>query len=628
MDIIIADKYIYCGHNKNVDGPRMLFSILGYNYGRIILNIFTPILFSLFLRKQGTTTYHRNNINHFFFLTKICANFVAMRMLRRVIPHRPQRCWFFSRNRCTAACLQQQVSSKLMGKETFLLAGPSSSSSPGTHPRRWLPEGYPSVFAAAGAIEIDGQGNGWTGVPIPAHTLVEASAIAAGGLDDLSDLKNHIVKYAIEEHSRIGVLVQASEEILRHGGPPLLLEEAAKMMQTSILFSSMRFSLASYISKKSISPGALHVPRARGGALYHAIMKHEMHDVPNTPKYLRLGIRKLSNGVLGDMVAWVKWKESGKKARWASSRYPNWYGDEIPHSVGRPYRGKDGKIILADIRTGDDLPSRWLLSGAFTRDAFEAHEAIGSMNFYASDLMSFLPYRSIPSRRRSRFKAKYIKWKQPIRNKMSYMNKTTRLRQGEMWLNDALHEHSSIASFLQVIRILLNVKASPSLLSRTAGALIDEIRHAQIKFTLAAVAIDKIVLPKFYIPPEPSDPGEVDMRAFANSTFHDGCLGERTGAEALWAEAKKHPPFARVFKRMAKEELAHAELADDIMEFLVQRGRIENGFAGFQSSAPLSIGHMTMGSMVSFNTGAFRNTALAVLCVVVLLMIRSFRIFY
>ena len=58
----------------------MLFSILGYNYGRIILNIFTPILFSLFLRKQGTTTYHRNNINHFFFnkdLRELCCDAYA-----------------------------------------------------------------------------------------------------------------------------------------------------------------------------------------------------------------------------------------------------------------------------------------------------------------------------------------------------------------------------------------------------------------------------------------------------------------------------------------------------------------------------------------------------------------------
>lgn len=54
------------------------------------------------------------------------------------------------------------------------------------------------------------------------------------------------------------------------------------------------------------------------------------------------------------------------------------------------------------------------------------------------------------------------------------------------WLDSALLEHASIASFARFSLHLLAVGAPPELLERTQRAALDEIEHARLAFAIVA----------------------------------------------------------------------------------------------------------------------------------------------
>jgi hypothetical protein len=128
------------------------------------------------------------------------------------------------------------------------------------------------------------------------------------------------------------------------------------------------------------------------------------------------------------------------------------------------------------------------------------------------------------------------------------------------WLRAALDEHASVASFARFALDLSAVGAPPDLLADAAAAMRDEVRHAQLSFSLArrfgAAAQG----------PGPLDVGTHDGRSLEDivlATVVEGCIGETlAAAEAeLAAQRARDPDVAAALREIADDEARHAALA-------------------------------------------------------------------
>src|ERR1043165_174718 len=104
------------------------------------------------------------------------------------------------------------------------------------------------------------------------------------------------------------------------------------------------------------------------------------------------------------------------------------------------------------------------------------------------------------------------------------MSEEKRQQLSELWLDSALSEHAAIASFSRFSLQLLAVGAPPELVQRAQLSAIQEIRHAQLAFSLASVYAGHPISPSHYeshilsINP--------DMFELCTSTAIDGCVSE------------------------------------------------------------------------------------------------------
>ena len=139
------------------------------------------------------------------------------------------------------------------------------------------------------------------------------------------------------------------------------------------------------------------------------------------------------------------------------------------------------------------------------------------------------------------------------------------------WLEDALAEHASVASFARATLELVAVGAPPALLAAHQRAGLQEIRHAERCFALARAYGD-----------DPIDPGPVaiplpragGLERLASDTFVEGCVAETIGA-LLAARAlggctvEKTREALRV---IAADEAAHAALAWRTLAWALREG--------------------------------------------------------
>lgn len=124
-------------------------------------------------------------------------------------------------------------------------------------------------------------------------------------------------------------------------------------------------------------------------------------------------------------------------------------------------------------------------------------------------------------------------------------------------LDDAFHEHASVAAFARLSLSLLAFGAPPDLIADAHRAALDEIRHAQIAFASAGGAIGPGPCAAF---------GELHahrtLAEMAAETYRDGCIGETIAS----LELRKTAPT------MADEEARHADLAWRIVEWALASG--------------------------------------------------------
>lgn len=140
----------------------------------------------------------------------------------------------------------------------------------------------------------------------------------------------------------------------------------------------------------------------------------------------------------------------------------------------------------------------------------------------------------------------------------------------QRWLHAALIEHASIAAFERLARVLAELGAPTSLIERARAAIAEEDCHARDAFSLAAAYGGPEWGPGTLAVPDEPTPA---IDALALETFVDGCVGETSAArEAAAALVRCEVPAVRAaLERVASDERRHAELAWDILAWLLPR---------------------------------------------------------
>jgi hypothetical protein len=141
----------------------------------------------------------------------------------------------------------------------------------------------------------------------------------------------------------------------------------------------------------------------------------------------------------------------------------------------------------------------------------------------------------------------------------------------DAWLEDALAEHASVASFARATLELMAVGAPPELLGATQAAARDEIDHARRCFALASAYAGRPLGPGALVSPAPREAG---LAALACATFVEGCVGETIAAlVAERALASASDPTVRATLRViARDEARHAALAWRTVAWAIDRG--------------------------------------------------------
>jgi hypothetical protein len=141
----------------------------------------------------------------------------------------------------------------------------------------------------------------------------------------------------------------------------------------------------------------------------------------------------------------------------------------------------------------------------------------------------------------------------------------------QAWLDDARIEHASIASFARSVLELMRLGAPPSLIAATQRAGLDEVRHAQRCFALAAAYSDASLQPGTLDAPQVR---ALDLPSLAVTTFLEGCVGETIGTLAAERSLAGCSVSAvrDALTEIAHDERDHAALAWATVRWAIQAG--------------------------------------------------------
>ncbi|MEP7051969.1 MAG: ferritin-like domain-containing protein [Pseudomonadota bacterium] len=163
-------------------------------------------------------------------------------------------------------------------------------------------------------------------------------------------------------------------------------------------------------------------------------------------------------------------------------------------------------------------------------------------------------------------------WRQ-LQARRAALPATERAALARHWALVAQLEHASVAAFSRFSLQLLAVGAPPSLLEDAHRAALDEIRHAELCFSLATVYAGKAIGPA-PLPVSDHALGVWDLAGVAVGTVEEGCIGETIAAlEAQRAAELAEDAAVRVaLQRIHEDETRHAELAWRFVHWAVLTG--------------------------------------------------------
>lgn len=142
------------------------------------------------------------------------------------------------------------------------------------------------------------------------------------------------------------------------------------------------------------------------------------------------------------------------------------------------------------------------------------------------------------------------------------LSRATRDALAEAWLKDAAFEHASVATFARFALQLLTAGAPAELLHATLAAGNDEVRHAELCFTLASAYAGTALEPDAF-PLGDTLPLQRELTEIVAETIVEGCIGETLAA--LQAQAQlaitTDPAVLESLRATVEDETRHAELA-------------------------------------------------------------------
>jgi hypothetical protein len=152
------------------------------------------------------------------------------------------------------------------------------------------------------------------------------------------------------------------------------------------------------------------------------------------------------------------------------------------------------------------------------------------------------------------------------------VDEVTRRWLAEAWLRDGLEEHASVAAFARFTMLMMSVGAPPELIAASQRASLDEVRHAEDCFALAARYGGAARGPSPLSMQNALN--ETSLAEIVALTAEEGCVGETLGA-SLAAEqlaVATDPAVRRALARIAADEARHAELAWRFVAWAIAKG--------------------------------------------------------
>jgi hypothetical protein len=140
------------------------------------------------------------------------------------------------------------------------------------------------------------------------------------------------------------------------------------------------------------------------------------------------------------------------------------------------------------------------------------------------------------------------------------------------WTHLGQMEHASIAAFARFSLQLLSLGAPPELVDACTQALADETAHTKLCFQLASAYAG------YAIGPGPLDIGRsleaATLEQVVELVIAEGCFGEtRAALEAQGAaDTATDPVIAAAYRRIARDETRHAELAFRFVRWALAQG--------------------------------------------------------
>ena len=161
-------------------------------------------------------------------------------------------------------------------------------------------------------------------------------------------------------------------------------------------------------------------------------------------------------------------------------------------------------------------------------------------------------------------------WKTGLRPKVP-TNVSFSQEIGRRWLQQAEGEHASVASFARHTIQLMAIGAPSGFLAASQEASLDEIRHAQICYSLASLLLGSDFAPGPLDIEGSLD--RIDLKEIIQSTIQEGCIEETISAvEAhLGAHTAQDPDLKAALTEIAIDETRHAQLSWDTVQWAVQR---------------------------------------------------------
>lgn len=151
------------------------------------------------------------------------------------------------------------------------------------------------------------------------------------------------------------------------------------------------------------------------------------------------------------------------------------------------------------------------------------------------------------------------------------LSEDERRQLADHWTDVALAEHSSIASFSKFSLQLLAIAAPSDLIQRAHLAAMDEVRHAQLAFSLATAFRGTVIAPGEFQPHVLSI--QPNLVQICESTAREGCVVETLSTLSAAADLTKttDPAIQRALSVIIQDESKHSALAWDTVRWCISR---------------------------------------------------------